>query len=46
MFSLGFENDPKLCTQRVAFIPQPLQLYEDYNMPPDGWEAIWRSQEE
>jgi hypothetical protein len=40
MFSLGFENDPKLCKQRAAFIPQPLHLYEDYNMPPDGWEAI------
>jgi len=46
MFSLGFENDPKLCKQRAAFIPQPLHLYEDYNMPPDGWEAIWRSQEQ
>src|SRR4029077_13556856 len=46
MFSLGLKTIPSLSRQRVAFIPRPLHLYEDYNMPPDGCEAIWRSQKQ
>jgi hypothetical protein len=41
MFSLEFENDPKLFKQRArVFIPRPLHLYEDYNTPLVGWEAV------